>query len=341
MKISIVVPVFNCENFLGECIDSVINQSDDRWELILVNDGSTDNSAEILDSYAEKYPDKISVFHKENEGQFLTRKFGALRCTGDYISFLDADDILESDYVQTLTENIGKYPYPDSVCFGFVQFGNGETKETMISDSTTLFRSAEERRTVYNKIVDGSIAGSLWSKSFRKDLIVNNFPDETIVKNKRFAEDAYHSFDLLAKSESILFINKALYRYRNNEQGFSQGFESRSPDYFNSKYLYELIEGNLGIMGIDSPESRFALYERNFNETVYFMIRYLRASKNSIRKIEIIRFDWSTYLLEGTLEQLRNGANFNKAYLNIWYSFKEKKIPKILVKERFRRIAGW
>lgn len=336
-----MVPVFNCEKYLSECIESVINQSDNRWELILVNDGSTDKSAEILDSYAEKYPDRISVFHKQNEGQFLTRKYGTLNCSGDYISFLDADDILESDYVEVLTRNIEKYSYPDSVCFGFVQFGNGETKEKKITDSTMLFLSAEERKTVYNRIVDGSLPGSLWSKSFRKNLILNSFPDEEFVKNKRFAEDAYHSFDLLAKSESVLFIDKLLYRYRNNEQGFSQGFESRSPDYFNSKYLYELIENNLEIMGIDSPESRSALYERNFNETVYFMIRYLRASKKSIRKIEIIRFDWSTYLLEGTLEQLRNGAKYNKAYLNIWRSFEEKKIPKILFKERFRKIAGW
>ena len=95
MKISIVVPVYNCEKYVGDCIESVINQSNDNWELILVNDGSTDKSAEICNSYAEKYRQKIFAFHKENEGQFLTRKFGILKCTGDYVGFLDADDLLD------------------------------------------------------------------------------------------------------------------------------------------------------------------------------------------------------------------------------------------------------
>ncbi len=341
MKISIVVPVYNCEKYINECIESVINQTNGNWELILVNDGSTDKSAEICNSYADKYPRKIFAFHKENEGQFLARKFGILKCTGDYIGFLDADDLLDKDYIKILSENISKYSFPDIVCFGFVQFGNNLNKKTKVTDNTICFKTLDERKYVYNQIVCGQLTGSLCSKIFKKNVISDNIPDEKIVKTKRFAEDAYHSFDALAKSESVLYLNSSLYYYRNNENSFSHGFERRNPEYFNSKYLYELIKNNLGIMGIDNSETRKKLYERNFNDTVYFMLKYLRAANNTKRKKEIIDFDWSVYLLEETDHEIKNNANFNKSYLNVWHAFENKKYITIFIRERFKKIIGW
>lgn len=340
MKISIVVPVFNCEKYINECIGSVINQTNDNWELILVNDGSTDRSAEICNSYSNKHPDKILAFHKQNEGQFLTRKYGILKCRGDYIGFLDADDLLNKHYVETILENIKKYDFPDSVCFGFIQFGDNNKKETRITDCDMFFGTPEKRKTVYEMIVTGKLSGSLCSKVFKKNIITNNIPDEKIVSSKRYAEDAYHSFDALSKSNSILLLNKSLYYYRNNEQGFSQGFETRDPDYFNSKYLFELIEGNLSIMGIDNEETHKNLCERNFNETVYYMLKYLRTAKTAERKKEIISFDWSSYLLEGTLEQIEN-SNLNKSHLKVWNAFKGKKYLTIFFREKFKNIIGW
>ncbi len=341
MKISIVVPVYNAEKYLSECIESVISQTADNWELILVNDGSTDSSGEICNSYAKKYGEKIFAFHKNNEGQFLTRKYGIMKCTGDYVGFLDADDLLEADYVKTLSRSAEVFGYPDAVCFGFVQFGGKEEKETKIADAAAHYKTAEERKTVYTQIIGGNLSGSLCSKIFKREIITANIPDESIVCSKRYAEDAYHSFDALAKSGSVLLLPNVLYRYRSNEQGFSQGFDSRDPDYFNSKYLYELLEGNLPIMGLDDAETRAALYNRNFNETAYYMLKYYRAAKTKERKKEIIDFDWSTYLLEGTLEHIKNPSNCKKTYLNVWNAFRKKKYFEIAFRERFKKYIGW
>lgn len=341
MKISIVVPVYNCENYIGECIESVIGQTSDNWELILVNDGSTDKTADICNSYSEKYPQKIFAFHKENEGQFLTRKFGIMKCTGDYIGFLDADDLLNNNYIKTLSESIGEYGLPDALCFGFIRFDESSSSEHSVTDNTICFRTADERKTVYEMIVSGNLSGALWSKVFKKDVLKNNIPDDKIVKTKRYAEDAYHSFDALAKSESIVYLSRSLYNYRDNTQSFSHGYETRSPDYFNSKYLYDLIENNLGIMGIDNNETKEKLYERNFNETVYFMLRYLRAAKKSKRRKEIIDFDWSSYLSEGALLMLNGKNSFKESYLNIWSAFAEKKYITIFLREKFKKIIGW
>lgn len=343
MKISIVVPVFNCEKYLRNCIESVLNQSCSNWELILVDDGSTDKSSYMCDWYADKYPETITVYHKKNEGQFLARKFGILKCVGDYVGFLDADDLLDRDYIKILCENIQSFSFPDSVCFGFYQFGNGIEKEIKATDSNKpiLFDSLEKRRFVYNQIIAGKLSGSMCSKAFKRDIIINCIPYENVVGSKRFAEDAYHTFTALAHSNSILYINKTLYRYRYNLQGFSQGFERRSLDYFNSKYLFDLILNNLSLMDIDDLETRKTLYNRNFNETVYFMLKFLRATKSIKRKKEIIDFDWSSYLLEDTVNEIGKSTGMKKAYLNVWYAFKNKKYLTIFFREKFKKIIGW
>lgn len=341
MKISIVVPVYNAEKHLNECIESVINQTSPDWELILIDDGSSDKSGEICDLYSQKHPDNIFVFHKENEGQFLTRKFGIYKCTGDYIGFLDADDILETNYIELLVANSIKYNFPDAVCFGFVQFETEITKRISVTDHTICFKNPEERKFVYNQIINGNLPGSLWSKMFKKDIVLKTIPDDTIVKSKRFAEDAYHSFDVLANTSSILYLDKTLYKYRIIPEGASQGFEHRNPDYFNSKYLYELLENNLEIMGLNDIESKQLLYTRNFNETVYFMLKFLRATNNVKRKKEIIDFDWTAYLLDGTIKEIEENPNMNKSYLNIWNAFRKKKYSKIFFREKIRKIIGW
>lgn len=341
MKISIVVPVYNCENYINECIDSVINQTNDNWELILVNDGSTDKSADICNSYSEKYPEKIFVFHKENEGQFLTRKLGIVKCSGDYIGFLDADDLLDKDYIKILSENVLEYTWPDVLCFGFVQFGNNLNKTTKVTNETIYFKTLEDRKYVYNQIICGQLTGSLCSKLFKRKIIIDNIPDENVVKNKRFAEDAYHSFDALAKSESILYLNHSLYYYRNNEQSFSHGFDRRNPDYFNSKYLFELLAENLDIMGINNAEFKEKLYTHNFNQTVKFMLKYLRAAKSLKRKKEIIDFDWSSYLLEDTIKLISRKNNYRKSYVKVWNAFSKKKYLTIMFREKFKKIIGW
>lgn len=96
-KVSVIVPVYNTEKYLKKCLDSLINQTLQDIEVIAVNDGSTDQSGKILDQYAEKYPQKVKVFHKENGGQASARNLAIDKCTGEYIGFLDSDDYVKTE----------------------------------------------------------------------------------------------------------------------------------------------------------------------------------------------------------------------------------------------------
>lgn len=105
-KISVIVPVYNVEKYLNKCLESLVNQSYNDIEIIVINDGSTDNSQEIIVEYAQKYPEKIKYFEKQNGGLSDARNFGLKKASGDYICFVDSDDYLDKNLFKDLQEYI-------------------------------------------------------------------------------------------------------------------------------------------------------------------------------------------------------------------------------------------
>ena len=123
-EISIVVPVFNVEKFLKKCIESIISQSFSNFEVLLVNDGSTDGSLDICLQYT-KIDDRVKVINKKNGGLSDARNAGIKYATGKYICFIDSDDFIEKEYLQKLYKNIVKYNSDVSMCEYFITDENG------------------------------------------------------------------------------------------------------------------------------------------------------------------------------------------------------------------------
>ncbi len=128
IKISIIIPVYNAEKYLKKCIDSVINQNVESKEIILVNDGSIDNSQEIIDEYVAKYPDMIKAIKQENAGQAVARNVGIENASGEFLAFLDSDDYLEENSYQ-LALNKAECDDLDIVCFDYYEIINGKKEE--------------------------------------------------------------------------------------------------------------------------------------------------------------------------------------------------------------------
>ena len=114
-KISVIVPVYNAENFLRDCIDSILSQTFSDFEIILVNDGSPDNSGKICDEYAAKY-DCISVIHQENQGQAAARNHAMTQAKGDWICFVDSDDLIHPQMLELLDQAANESGAPISQC---------------------------------------------------------------------------------------------------------------------------------------------------------------------------------------------------------------------------------
>lgn len=108
MQVSVIVPMYNVENYIKECLDSLVNQTLKDMEVIVVNDGSTDGGVEIVESYCKKYPDLIRLVHKENGGLSDARNYGIPYAKGKYIGFLDSDDYVESTMYEKMSKNLMK-----------------------------------------------------------------------------------------------------------------------------------------------------------------------------------------------------------------------------------------
>ena len=132
VSITVIVPIYNVEKYLKRCIESILNQTFKDFELLLLNDGSTDSSGKICDIYASK-DNRIVVRHKKNQGVSTTRNLGIDIAKGEYITFIDSDDWIEKDYLEKMYSKIKEMNVPLLIT-GYIEERNGIVKNTFIPD---------------------------------------------------------------------------------------------------------------------------------------------------------------------------------------------------------------
>lgn len=202
--ISVIVPVYNDEQFLKPCIDSIIGQSYNKLEIILVDDGSTDNSSKILDEFSV-IDSRIKVYHKKNTGVSDTRNYGIEKATGEYICFSDADDILAKDYIRYLYSLILKYNAQISLTSKM--FGTFDRKQvnTVIENMISGENAAE-------KILTYNIPIGVYSKLFNAKFLRS--------KKIQFDTDLFigegfnYNFDAFMRAQKVAISNRKIYFYR-------------------------------------------------------------------------------------------------------------------------------
>ena len=190
-KVSVIVPVYNVEKYLKKCLDSLVNQTLRDIEIIIVNDGSLDNSQNIIDEYVKKYPELIKSFIKENGGQGSARNLGLDYATGDYISFVDSDDWLDLNALEEMY-NLAKETKSDVVICDMIDHYEDGTSKTF---NCTKYNSVYEvTPSACNKIFKRSIIGDIrflngeWYEDF-------NFTTKILMLNvniKTISKDFYH-----------------------------------------------------------------------------------------------------------------------------------------------------
>ncbi|MDK2807491.1 MAG: hypothetical protein PWP24_222 [Clostridiales bacterium] len=218
ISISIIVPVYNAQKYLYQCIDSILDQSFKSFELLLVDDGSTDLSGDICDEYA-KSDSRVQVIHKQNGGNTSARRAGVNKAQGEYIGFVDSDDWIESDMYENLLK-IARKTGANIVSSGY--YRSYETSESLIYDAAAegLYGAAD-----YSEIIsiligayDGTgrrMVPSMCCKIYRKNLIqrvIERLPD--IIQ---YGEDLYCTISAVLMSNSIFVIHDAFYHYRMNQ----------------------------------------------------------------------------------------------------------------------------
>jgi len=199
MKISIIVPVYNVECYLAECIDSIVGQTYRDIEIIIVNDGSIDNSLAIINNYAVK-DCRIIVINQKNQGLSVARNAGIERATGDYVMFIDSDDYISLDICQIVVEEIQKSNSPDMFIYGRYRFYNDKKKyvedSIVIDDYTTTYTGLDYLK---KSLLKNKFHASACNKIYKREFINR--------KSLRFIKGIYHE-DLYFTFSSLLFASK-------------------------------------------------------------------------------------------------------------------------------------
>lgn len=206
--ISIIVPVYNVEKYLNRCVDSILNQTFTDFELILVNDGSTDKSGEICDEYAEK-DHRIKVIHKKNAGVSSTRNVGLENAVGEYIMFCDADDFVSEVWCEVMYKTALKYPNAWVVSNLEKVYDDNEILNHF--DDKTLVCERKRYYWIYNE----GLSGYCWNKIYKNDLIKKH--NLSFDNSIPVAEDVKFNTDYLKLCSEIIYINFPLYYYYQNQ----------------------------------------------------------------------------------------------------------------------------
>lgn len=250
--ISIIVPVYNAESTLNNCVDSIVHQKFTDWELLLVDDGSSDYSGRICDEYAAK-DSRIKVFHKENGGVSSARNLGLDNACGEWITFCDSDDFVYSDWLNNYVENIANDI--DLICQGFECDGIlvDELKETKVF-GLSYRGNVREGVLLLDEIHS---LGYIWVKLFRRNVIDKNNLRFDVSFN--YWEDQEFCFRYFCYIKNIVCTDKVGYFY------FLPDWKLK---YHNKKNIFYLHQSLY--------QSMIKLYDGNMNNlVVYFLDEYI------------------------------------------------------------------
>lgn len=209
MKISVIVPIYNVEQFLEECLASIIGQSYYNLEIILVDDGSTDDSAKICDRFAI-IDERVKVIHKRNGGSAAARNDGLQIATGELIGFIDSDDLIALDFFEKLFKALQENNAAIAEC-GFIEFENQAPQIINSSLNTNQYVDYDTEAAI-RAYLDERLSVVVWNKLYRKEVLKGIlFPKD------KYIDDIFWTYRVFANSPKTVRIADILYFYRQHK----------------------------------------------------------------------------------------------------------------------------
>ena len=254
--ISIVVPIYNAEKYLADCLDSLVAQSDHDIEILCVDDGSTDQTIDILNSYSERYP-FFSVVNQHNQGPSAARNRGIDEAKGEWIMFVDSDDWIDRDAFSRLQ------PYFNStyqlIAFSYIrEFRSQSLAKQVLGEETETFDDKDEVYSLFVRLLapieNGKIhpdkldsLSTVWGKLYRTDLIKSNHIRFVPTQVTGTAEDLLFNVDYFMLMQSAIYLPLTIYHYRKNSvESFTSLYK---PDLFEKmQNLFHLIDQRVSLM---------------------------------------------------------------------------------------------
>ena len=247
--ITIIIPLYNVASYMRECIDSVLAQTYQNLEIILVNDGSTDNSGEICDAYADK-DSRIKVIHRENGGPSVARNVALDTMHGNYVTFIDSDDIIHPKYIEILHDNLSTHNADISSVGLSTNQKNICDSPNINSNNLVLSSTDAVRHILYQHILDNAVSGKLYKSTLWSDVRF---------KPNIYYEDLEVFYHVYFKAKTVVHLNYALYYYRQRNSSRMGSFTLKRSDVLDITDEIESFIGN------NFPELLPAAKDRKFS----------------------------------------------------------------------------
>lgn len=231
--VSVIIPVYNVENYLGFCLESITAQTYQNWEAILIDDGSKDGSGAICDEAAAKDP-RFRVIHKENGGVSIARNIGIETAQGKYILFVDSDDLVTENYLEEMVK-AGETYGTDLVLCGFERF-NDNWKRTyrLTRFYIAMFRDVSHYLMLYTVPRTNMFGVSIWAKLFRRDILMEH--NVRFDPNISYEEDCNFMADVIPHLKTVSSLGESMYRYRQMEESLSKGYRKNTFQFLVNGY---------------------------------------------------------------------------------------------------------
>lgn len=256
IKVSIIVPVYNVEAYLETCLTSLVKQTLQEIELIVVNDGTKDQSQTIIDSFVEKYPTKIHAYQKENGGLSSARNYGMTKATGEYVAFVDSDDWVDITMYEAMYEKAKQHDFDLVVC-DFNEIREGVVVPCICHQERDIFGKEEIKEAMID--VYPSAWNKLYKRSVLEDLAIQFKPGV-------WFEDVEFIYRLLPYLTCIGVVKQAFYQYMIRSNSISSSADQR---------IFHYIENWNGVIAFYQKQG---LYEEYRDVVEYCYVRYLFAT---------------------------------------------------------------
>lgn len=336
MKFSVLIPVYNTEKYLEKCLQSVLNQTYQDFEIIIVDDGSTDGSGEICDKYMVDYPEIIKVIHKENQGLISARRVGIDNAKSDYCIFVDSDDYIKDNLLESL-QNILVHDYEiDLLIYSFCYIRNGvfERNYPRIAEDNTIWQN-DNRGQLINHFLYSNNVTTMWIKAVKTTLLQSDSTDYSKYFGKNMAEDYLQSLYLITYAQKIVYYYLPLYCYNYNDESISRSYTSESISKQNKLHVYYVLLEYLKIWNMNDSETIKKINAKWFNDTMYLFFKCYENAKSKIEKDTILSYNWDSMIPNDNIDSFRMYTN--ESYLNIyefWKNNENKKLNLYFIKRK-------
>ena len=324
IDISVIVPAYNSSSFISRCLDSVLSDRGDYFEIVVVDDGSNDNTLKIINQYAQT-DHRVKAFHKENGGVSSARNVGLENSTGKYVLFLDSDDTLPNDALKEYKKVIDLNDEADLVFCRTLHSNNPKQIKNNKIKSNFLLNDEEYKIIISQYLKREGIQYSSLSKLFKSEIIKSN----KIRFNEKisFCEDVLFNLNFFSYAKTAYFIDKVLYCVNPSEHSLTTIYEENqllallevrdfSLNLFNSKHLETVMDGSFA-------DNRFAL------EALDLVFRILNNKYKNLNEIHLKKEQSLNILNNKELKKIINNNRHKKGFLT-------RSIPERIVKMFYR-----